>query len=100
MIFLNMCKLKDSEVMLCLCCSAIFFKEASTELEKINPYQSKKGERQGQKKLCFNKRGMPQKTQRPKTYLPPYNVPQKEWFGLVGRSSADKGKWKLIEVSA
>lgn len=40
--FLNQCKLKDSEVMLCPRCSSVFDKEAAKELERTNPYQAKK----------------------------------------------------------
>lgn len=34
--FLNRCKLKNFEVMLCPCCSAVFDREATKELEKTN----------------------------------------------------------------
>lgn len=34
----------------------------------------------------------------PKTYVPPDDAPIKEWFGPVGRSVTEKGKWKKIEV--
>lgn len=36
--FLNRCKLKDSEVMLCLRCSNVFDKETAKKLETANPY--------------------------------------------------------------
>lgn len=40
--FLNWCKLKDSKVMLCLCCSDIFDREAEKELENTNTKHLKK----------------------------------------------------------
>lgn len=85
--------------MLCPCCSAVFYKEAVKVLEKANPYQSKKGGRQGQPKdLFFKKRGVPQKPQRLYTYVHPSNVSLRQWFGPARRLTADKEKWKLVEV--
>lgn len=61
--FMNICKLGDFEVMLCPCCIAVFDKEAMKELEKTNPYQSKKvGQQDHCNKFFFNKRGVPQRT--------------------------------------
>lgn len=40
--FLNRCRLKDSEIMFFLCYSVVFNKEVAKELEKVNPYQSKR----------------------------------------------------------
>lgn len=40
--FLNRCRLKDYEVMLCPRCNVVFDREATKELEKENSYQSKK----------------------------------------------------------
>lgn len=96
--FLNRRKIKYSEVMLCPCCINVFDKEVEKELEKNNPYQSRKDARQDQhREFFFNKRGVTQKTQKPETYVSPYNVPPREWVGPIRRPTADMGKWKLIE---
>lgn len=34
----------------------------------------------------------------PNTYIPPTDAPVIDWSGPVGRSAAEKGKWKKIEV--
>lgn len=36
--FLNQCKLKDLEVMLCPRCNSVFDKEAAKKKERTNPY--------------------------------------------------------------
>lgn len=41
--FMNRCKLKDFEFVLFPHCCFIFDKDVAKDLEKINPYQSKKG---------------------------------------------------------
>ena len=97
--FLNRCKLKDSQVILCPCCTVVFDKEATKELEKINPYQSIRGGRQDkQRESFFNKQGVPKKPLKSKTYIPPSNVHPWECIGPALRSTTNKGKWKLIEV--
>lgn len=48
--FLNRCKLKDFEAILCPCYNGVFDKEVTTELENTNPDQLKKVGRQDQRK--------------------------------------------------
>lgn len=49
--------------MLCPCCITIFDREATKELEKTNPDQSKRvGRQDHHKELFFNKRRVPQTT--------------------------------------
>lgn len=40
--FLNLCWLKDFDVMMCLRCNSVFDKEVAKEREMTNPYQAKK----------------------------------------------------------
>jgi len=41
--FLNRCRLKNSEVMLCPRCSSVFNKEATKRLENVVPESKKRG---------------------------------------------------------
>lgn len=43
--FLNRCKIKGSEIMLCPCCNIVFNKEAKKSLENIKPRQPRKSVR-------------------------------------------------------
>lgn len=56
--FLNQCKIKCSEVMLCHRCSAVFDKEATKGLKNIKPQQLRKSMRGDKRsKFSFDKRG-------------------------------------------
>lgn len=62
--FLNRCKLKRSEVMLCLRCSFGFDRKAIEGLEKTKPQPFKEGKwPQSRPNYAFNKRGVPYRTQ-------------------------------------
>lgn len=51
--FLNRCKLKDLEVILCPCYITFFVREAEKEMEKTNPGQSKRVGRRDQHQEFF-----------------------------------------------
>lgn len=64
--FFNRCKLKDIEVMLCPCCSLVFNKKATKEVEKIIPqtYQPmRSGKQDKQGTFILDKRGIPHRVQ-------------------------------------
>lgn len=52
---------------------------------------------QDQRRGFFYREG-PQKAHRPKTYVPHFDAPIREWSGPIGKIAVEKGKWKKIEV--
>lgn len=68
--FINRCNIKDSEVMSCPCCRAVFDKEVAKELEKNQPLSFKERWSTRQTKRVFLlQEGVPQKTQKTSTYV-------------------------------
>lgn len=96
--FLNMCKLKDYEVMLCMYCSAIFNKDDAKGLENYKPH--KFGRTNKKDNIIFDKRGIPHKEPQGRTYVPSVNVLVGEWVRSMEKTGIDQCKWKSIDISA
>lgn len=101
--FLNICKLKDFEVMLCPHYSLAFDNQAAKVVEKTRlmtykPWRSCKRDMQGS--FIFDKRGIPYIVQQSKIYVPPTNFTLGEWVRPTKKTDNDQHKWRLIKVGA
>jgi len=111
--FLNICKISNTNAMLCPKCSAVFDKEAAKSVKGFRPQSKRKeGLVDDHQRFGFNKRGVPYKmkfTERNlnknqmKTFNPPTKSPTDTWvFSGSKRSgySAPPTKWvKKIATS-
>lgn len=96
--FLNYCRLKDSEVMLCPRWSSVFDKEAAKELESTNPYQAKKFVRQDKPKGPFSNKEKGATKFQGRTYVPTIGASLREWLRSAWELEIGGGKWKVMNV--
>lgn len=78
--FLNHCRLKSSEVRLCLRCNSVLDKEATKERERRNSCQAKKFVQLDKSKELFSNKGKGPVKFQGRTYVPTTDAPPREWL--------------------
>jgi hypothetical protein len=110
--FLNRCHSKNSEVMLCPCCSAVFDKKAADGLKKYVPFSKNRGNWPNQKmdrnKNVIHYRPVHQRLGYQSTFVPPNKFPENQWvhgqqratdFRFFEKGSSSKPQSQVAQAS-
>lgn len=76
--------------MMCMFYSKVFDKETTKDLEKVRPRKS--GRIDKKDNFTFNKRGIPHRTPRNRTYVPFTTILIEEWVSLAEKTGVDQRK--------
>lgn len=98
------CKENGSKALLCPKCSVVFNEKTIEKLEANN--KALKEEKPVSPQFVFNKHGTPRRNKdygrqfqrsRPKTFIPPTDVPQEKWIESVNQKGGKKPKWRVLK---
>lgn len=102
--FQEKCRVNGSKALLCPKCSAVFDGKIAERLEADN--KALKEEKPIVPRFMFDKRGAPQRNEeykrqfqrpRPKTFIPPTDVPQEKWIESVSQKGGKKSKGRVLD---
>lgn len=94
--FQEKCRVSGLKAVLCLRCNAVFYEKATEKFE-AEKKKAQKEEKPIIPKFVFDKHGAPRRNEeymrkfrqpRPKTFLPPSDIPQEKWVEPVNQKGA------------
>lgn len=104
--FQEKCRVSESKVLLCPRCNIVFDQKAA-ERSEADKKNAQKEENPVIPRFMFNKCGAPRRNEeyrrqfqhpRPKTFLPPSDIPQEKWVESVNQKGCKRPKWRVLDL--